>query len=151
MSLVRTNYPMMSSFLDDFFGTDFADWRSQNYSPTNTTLPKVNIKEDENGFVVEMAAPGFKKGDFNIQLDQNLLTISSEKQEEQKEADGKEKDSTRYTRREFAYQAFTRSFTLPESAAGDKISASYEDGILRISIPKKEEAKPQPPRSIKIA
>ncbi|WP_286756943.1 Hsp20/alpha crystallin family protein [Roseivirga sp. UBA838] len=119
----------MSSLLDDFFGTDLSDWRSQNYSSTNTTLPKVNIKEDENGFVVEMAAPGLKKGDFNIQLDQNLLTISSEKQEEQKEADGKEKDSTRYTRREFAYQAFTRSFTLPESAAGDKISASYEDGI----------------------
>ena len=146
MALVKTNYPLFGNLFDDFFGTELADWRNQNYSATNTTLPKVNIKEDENGFVVEMAAPGMKKGDFKINVDNSLLTISSQKQEEQKEGEGK-----KYTRREFAYQAFTRSFTLPNSADADKISASYNDGILTVTIPKKEEAKPKPPKSIEIS
>lgn len=93
-----------------------------------------------------MAAPGMKKGDFKINVDNSLLTISSQKQEEQKEGEGE-----KYTRREFAYQAFTRSFTLPNSADADKISASYNDGILTVTIPKKEEAKPKPPKSIEIS
>ncbi|WP_312763562.1 Hsp20/alpha crystallin family protein [Epilithonimonas sp.] len=146
MALVKTNYPLFGNLFDDFFGTELADWRNQNYSATNTTLPKVNIKEDENGFVVEMAAPGMKKGDFKINVDNSLLTISSQKQEEQKEGDGE-----KYTRREFAYHAFTRSFTLPNSADADKVSASYNDGILTVTIPKKEEAKPKPPKSIEIS
>lgn len=146
MALVKTNYPLFGNLFDDFFGTELADWRNQNYSATNTTLPKVNIKEDENGFVVEMAAPGMKKGDFKINVDNSLLTISSQKQEEQKEGEGE-----KYTRREFAYHAFTRSFTLPNSADADKVSASYNDGILTVTIPKKEEAKPKPPKSIEIS
>ena len=75
MALVKTNFPLFGNLFDDFFGTELADWRNQNYSATNTTLPKVNIKEDENGFVVEMAAPGMKKGDFKINVDNSLLTI----------------------------------------------------------------------------
>lgn len=146
MALVKTNYPLFGNLFDDFFGTELADWRNQNFSATNTTLPKVNIKEDESGFVVEMAAPGMKKGDFKINVDNSLLTISSQKQEEQKEGEGE-----KYTRREFAYQAFTRSFTLPNSADADKVSASYNDGILTVTIPKKEEAKPKPPKSIEIS
>lgn len=146
MALVKTNFPLFGNLFDDFFGTEMADWRNQNYSATNTTLPKVNIKEDENGFVVEMAAPGMKKGDFKINVDNSLLTISSQKQEEQKEGEGE-----KYTRREFAYHAFTRSFTLPNSADADKVSASYNDGILTVTIPKKEEAKPKPPKSIEIS
>lgn len=146
MALVKTNYPLFGNLFDDFFGTELADWRNQNFSATNTTLPKVNIKEDENGFVVEMAAPGMKKGDFKINVDNGLLTISSQKQEEHKEGEGE-----KYTRREFAYHAFTRSFTLPNSADADKVSASYNDGILTVTIPKKEEAKPKPPKSIEIS
>ena len=69
MALVKTNYPLFGNLFDDFFGTELADWRNQNFSATNTTLPKVNIKEDENGFIVEMAAPGMKKGDFKINVD----------------------------------------------------------------------------------
>ena len=148
MTLVRANRDMFPSFtglFDDFFNTELGDWRRGNYSSSNTTLPKVNIKEDENGYVVEMAAPGMTKEDFNIKLDQNLLTISSEKNEENKE------DDSRYSKREFAYHSFQRSFTLPDSADGEKIEASYENGILLVNIPKKEEAKPKPARTIAIA
>ncbi|MEM6738070.1 MAG: Hsp20/alpha crystallin family protein [Bacteroidota bacterium] len=145
MTLVRTsNYPSFSSLFDDFFNTEVGDWKRQNFSSTQTTLPKVNIKEDHDAFVVEMAAPGMSKGDFNIELDNNLLTISSEKQEETKNEDEK------YSRKEFSYQSFQRSFTLPESADGEKISASYENGILHVGIPKKEEAKPKPAKTISI-
>ena len=148
MTLVRANrnmFPSFSGLFDDFFNTELGDWRRGNYSPDNTTLPKVNIKEDDNAYVVEMAAPGMTKKDFYIKLDRNLLTISSEKNEENKEGGDK------YTKREFAYYSFQRSFTLPDSADGEKIGASYEDGILMVNIPKKEEAKPKPARTIAIA
>ena len=117
MALVKTNFPLFGNLFDDFFGTELADWRNQNFSATNTTLPKVNIKEDENGFVVEMAAPGMKKGDFKINVDNSLLTISSQKQEEQKEGEGE-----KYTRREFAYQAFHNliAFTFAQQAVVNK-------------------------------
>lgn len=144
MTLVRTSIPSFSSLFDDFFNTELGDWKRQNYSSTDTTLPKVNIKENDDAFMVEMAAPGMKKGDFSIQLDNNVLTISSEKKEDNKD------EKSRYSRREFAYRSFQRAFTLPESADGQKIGAAYEDGILTITIPKKEEAKPQPPKTISI-
>ncbi len=144
MTLVRSNYPSFSSLFDDFLNTEMGDWKRQNYSSTQTTLPKVNIKEDEDKFTVEMAAPGMKKADFHIHLDQNALTISSEREAEDQSDEGQ------YTRREFAYHAFRRSFTLPETADGEKIGASYKNGILSISIPKKEEAKPKPARTIAI-
>jgi HSP20 family protein len=117
-----------------------------NFSEANTTLPKVNVKEDPDGFLVEMAAPGMTKDDFNIEVNNNLLTISSEKHETNKEA-----DNGKYTKREFAYAAFQRSFSLPDSANTDNISAKYDNGILKLSIPKKEEAKPVPPRKIDIS
>ena len=86
-----------------------------------------------------------EKADFKINLENNVLTISSEKQEEQKE------EQDKYTRREFAYRAFQRSFTLPDSADSEKIEAKYENGVLQVNIPKKEEAKPQPPKLIEIS
>ena len=148
MTLVRFNrnqFPSFGSFFDDFFGTELSDWSRSNFSSTDTTLPKVNIKEDVNAFTVEMAAPGMTKNDFDIHLDQNILTISSEKKEEFKE------DDEKYTRKEYSYQSFQRSFTLPDIADGEKISAKYEHGILTIGIPKKDEAKPRPLKSIKIS
>ena len=148
MTLVRFNrnqFPSFGSFFDDFFGTELSDWSRSNFSSTDTTLPKVNIKEDVNAFTVEMAAPGMTKNDFDIHLNQNILTISSEKKEEVKDDGGK------YTRKEYSYQSFQRSFTLPDIADGEKISAKYEHGILTIGIPKKEEAKPRSPKSIKIS
>lgn len=147
MTLIRTNrdyYPSLNRFFEDFFNTELGDWKRQNYAGNNSTLPKVNILEDENGYTVEMAAPGMEKSDFQVQLDQNLMTISSEKKVDDRQNRGN------YTKREFAYESFTRSFTLPESADGGKISARYENGILTVSIPKKEEAKPKPVKSINI-
>ena len=97
--------------------------------------------------MVEMAAPGMRKEDFRVQLDGNLLTISSEKKHEHEEKDGE-----RYTRKEFSYQSFTRSFQLPKDVVDeDQIRAAYHDGVLQLSIPKKEEAKQKPPRMIQIS
>lgn len=144
MTLLRFSnvYPrLIDRFLDD----EMSDWSNRNYSNTNTTLPSVNIKEDVNGFEVELAAPGFEKGDFKIDLDKNVLTISSDKQVESETKEGQ-----RFTRREFSYQSFSRSFTLPNIVDGNKIAAKYENGILRVSIPKKEEAKPKPARQIEV-
>lgn len=150
MMLMRRNsegMPAVGSLLDNFFNNDLFDWSSRNFSNTNTTLPAVNIKEDEESFMVEVAAPGMDKKDFKIELDNNLLTISSEKQEEKSE-NGKE---GKYTRREFSYQSFSRSFNLPDTVAADKIQARYAEGVLKLEIPKKEEAKPKPARTIKIS
>ena len=145
MALVRFSNQFPSLF-DRFFEGDLFDWSNQNYSTTNTTLPSVNIKEDTDGFEVEMAAPGFSKNDFTIELNNDVLTISSEKKIE-----NETKDNQRFTKREFSYQSFSRSFTLPNTADNEKIGAKYENGILRVSIPKKEEAKPKPPKQIAIA
>ena len=148
MTLVTTNrnaYPSYSNLFDDFFNTELGDWKRNNYSATNTTLPKVNIKEDDDKFVVEMAVPGIQKKDFHLELDQNFLTISSIKNK-----DG-QTDDAKYSRREFAYHSFQRSFNLPDTADGEKINASYKNGILNVSIPKKEEAKPKPPKTIGIS
>ncbi len=148
MSLIkRDSYlPAWSNLFNDFLNRDWYDWSNQNFSLTNTTIPSVNIKESENGFEVEMAAPGMKKEDFNLEIHNNVLTISSEKQTENKTEDGKN-----VTRREFSYQSFSRSFTMPVIVDTDKISAAYENGILRVDIPKKEEAKPKPMKQIKVS
>ena len=144
MTLARfNNYP---SLFDQLFDTDLFDWSNRNYSETNTTVPSVNIKENADAFNVEMAVPGFDKKDFKIALDHNVLTISSEKKVENETKEGE-----RFTRHEYSYQSFSRSFTLPEAANGDKISAKYDNGILNVEIPKREEAKPKPMRQIAIA
>jgi HSP20 family protein len=113
---------------------DFFDWSNRNYSPTNTTIPSVNIKENDDEFEVELAAPGLVKSDFNIELNKDLMTISSEKKTENETNEGKQ-----FARREFSYQSFSRSFYLPNSADAEKIKARYENGILKVSIPKKED------------
>jgi len=148
MSLVkRENYlPTWSNFFNDFLNRDWYDWSNQNFSLTNTTIPSVNIKENENEFEVEMAAPGMTKDDFKIELNNSVLTISSEKQSE-----NQSKEDKNITRREFSYQSFSRSFTLPVIVETEKISAKYENGILRVNIPKKEEAKPKPLKQIKVS
>ncbi|MCB0629010.1 MAG: Hsp20 family protein [Saprospiraceae bacterium] len=150
MALIRNNFPSLpttfSRFFDDVFTRDVFDWGNGNFSQTNTTLPAVNIVENNNEFLVEMAAPGMNKKDFRIELENEMLKISSEK-----EMKNEVKDDERYTRREFSYQAFTRSFHLPKTVVDEaKIQARYEDGVLRIMIPKKEEAKVLPPRKIEV-
>jgi HSP20 family protein len=152
-SLIKRNRNFLPSFSrfwddDDFFNRNLLNWATSNFSDAGSTLPAVNIKETDNSYEVEMAAPGMKKEDFKIELDNNLLTISSEKTEEQQEGGEKEK----YSRREFSYQSFQRSFSLPKEVVDeDKIEAHYREGVLHLSIPKKEKAKQKPPRKIQIA
>lgn len=145
MALVRFTSQQPSLF-DRFFNNDLFDWSASNYSNTNTTLPSVNIKESSDDFEVEVAAPGFTKNDFRIELNHDLLTISSDK-----EIENETKDGQIFSLREFSYQSFSRSFTLPNTADSEKIGAKYENGILRIVIPKKEEARPKPARQISIS
>ena len=136
------------SVLPGFFDLtrDWLDWNNSNFSTTGSSLPAVNIRETQYSFEVEMAAPGMSKKDFKIELDNNLLTISSERKTENEQKQGE-----RYTKREFSYQAFQRSFMLPKDVVDDeKIQAKYEEGVLRLNIPKKEEAKPRPPKQIAI-
>ncbi len=144
MTLVRYQNQLPSLF-DRFFNNELEGWNRNNFSDTNTTLPSVNIRENTDTFEVEVAVPGFEKSDFNIELNNDTLTISSEKQ-----VNEEVKEDERITKQEFSYQSFTRSFTLPELVDEEKISAKYEKGILSISIPKKEEAKPKPVRQIEI-
>lgn len=145
--LIKRNdsYPSFSNLFGDFFDKAFSDWNSTNFSLTNTTLPAVNIQESKDDFLVSMAVPGMSKKDFKLDLSDNILTISSEKKEEKKE------EEQNYTRKEYSYQSFSRSFTLPKNVVNDeKISAKYENGELKILIPKKEEAKPKKPKLISI-
>jgi HSP20 family protein len=138
MTLVKLNntrniYPWINGIFDSFFNDSST---LQNFNAKIAkTRPSVNIAENEQGFEIEMAIPGFKKEDFKINLEQSLLTISLDKKEE-KEVEGKH-----YNKREFHFEAFSRSFTLPEIIDGEKISAEYTDGILKVLIAKKEEEK----------
>jgi|SRR5690554_4930997 len=144
MNLMKRNslLPSSTSLFDDFFTRDLFDWSR---TEGNGLVPRVNIKDEDDGFGVEIAAPGMKKDDFRVQLDNDMLTVSSEVSNNQQE----EKDN--YTRKEFSYHAFRRSFYLPNTVEADKINAKYEDGILSLWIPKKEEAKKKPSRTISIS
>jgi HSP20 family protein len=146
MTLARRNEGYAPSFIDRFFNNDLMDWGTSNFSSTNTSLPAVNVKETDDDYYIEVAAPGMSKKDFNVNFQNNVLTISSEKKNE------KEEKEDSYTRKEFSYQSFQRSFTVPgKDVDSDKISASYENGILNIKLPKREEVKPKPAREIKIS
>lgn len=139
-------FPSMPSFFDRFFDGDLMDWNSSNFSSTNTTMPAVNVKENNNEFLIEVAAPGMTKEDFNVNYDNGRLTISSEKKNE-----SEEKDDEKVTRREFSYQCFQRSFTVSEQLVeSEKITANYKNGILHVTLPKREEIKPKPTRQIEI-
>lgn len=124
----KDNFP---SFLDEFFGADVFD--SSRNSGIGNALPAVNVKESESNFELEVAAPGMKKEDFKIELDKNVLGISSESKTEDLE------EKKKYRRREFSYRSFKRTFTLPENVDADNIKANYSEGVLKIEIPKKVE------------
>ena len=148
MSIMRRDsFPDMPNLFNDLFTRDLWNWEMNNNSSTNTTIPAVNIRESAENFVVEVAAPGMKKEDFKIELDNNLLSIRSERTNEWENKEGE-----KYTRKEFSYQSFQRSFQLPVQVVdADKIEAKYEHGLLHLVIPKKEEAKKRPPRMIQIS
>lgn len=149
MSIIKRGdvFSDMPGLFNDFFTRDLWNWGLNNNSSTNTTIPAVNIKETAESFNVEVAAPGMKKDDFKVQLDGNMLTITSERKNEREE-----KNEDRYTRREFSYQSFQRIFQLPNHVVdAEHIEAKYENGLLHLVIPKKEEAKQRPPRMIQIS
>jgi HSP20 family protein len=137
----------LPGLFDDFFTRDLFDWGNSNFSMAGTTIPAVNVKETAETFEVEMAAPGMNKEDFKVELNNNVLTISSERKHEHEE-----KESERFTRKEFSYQTFQRSFQLSKEAVdADNIQAKYENGVLRLLIPKREEVKQKPARLINIS
>lgn len=133
----------LPGFADEFFGKDFLDNFLMPEKSGN--IPAVNVVENKNEFNIDVAAPGLEKDDFIIDLHNNLLSISCEKEDKHEEKEEK------FMRREFCYSSFRRSFSLPETADVDKISAVHKNGILHITIPKKEEAKEKPARQIKIS
>ena len=148
MTLMRRNgNSYMPTMFDDFFTRDLFDWGLSNNSNTGTTVPAVNVKETADSFEVEVAAPGMKKEDFKVELNNNILTISSEKKDEREV-----NEEGKYNRKEFSYQSFQRSFTLSREAVdADNIQAKYEHGVLRLQIPKREEVKQKPARLINIS
>jgi HSP20 family protein len=136
----RSAFP---SIVDEFFSNDlFPKFFIESEKMSN--MPAVNIVEGKEDFRIEVAAPGLEKNDFKIDLDNNVLTIISEKEMKSEEKDDQ------YMRREFSYSSFSRSFALPDSVNEEKISAKHKDGVLTIHIPKKEEAKVKPVKEIKI-
>jgi HSP20 family protein len=150
MTLTKRNGNLLNplpTLFDDFFNRDLFNWGNLNFSNTNTTIPAINIKETPDNYIVEVAAPGMSKKDFKVELDGNTLTISSEKSREEED-----KEDEKYSRKEFSYQSFQRTFTLQKDVVDiDKIEARYENGLLHLAIPKKEEAKQKPPRLIEIS
>ena len=147
MSLIKTNETgWLPSVFDDMFRTDWLGGTT-NVNSIGTSIPAVNIMETEESFNVEVAAPGMVKDDFNIELDNDVLTISSENKKENETTD----KEGRFTRKEFSYNSFKRAFSLPDSVDSTKISASYNNGVLEIALPKKEEAKVQAKRLIDIS
>ena len=137
MTLVKFNPEKKNNVLLPGFNDIFESVLEDNFFSTRriSNVPSVNISDSPDAYHIELAAPGLRKEDFKVNVERDMLTISTEKKTESSEGDKS------YTRREFNYAAFTRSFTLPESADVDRIQASYHEGVLKLHLPKKEEAK----------
>ncbi len=136
--------PRTPSFMERFMENDLRNMFSTAFG-AETNVPAVNVKENDKEITIEVAAPGMKKEDFDIEMENGTLVISSEHKEEKKEDEGE------YARREFNYRSFQRSFAVPDYIVDrDKIDAKYYDGILKINLPKTEEAKTKPQRKIEV-
>ncbi len=145
--IFNNDYSSFPSLLDKFFEGNMMDWNTWNFAGSNSTLPAVNVSENEDEYKLDVAAPGMTKNDFKLNYDNGRLTISSERKEEKEEKNGET-----FTRREFSYQSFQRSFSVPENVINaDKITAKYDNGILHVTLPKREEVKPKPAKEIKIS
>lgn len=165
MTLVKwaKDEDLFPSFFDDFFGRDLLRGVAR-----GTSTPAVNISETDDSYLVEVAAPGLAREDFRVNLDNHLLTISAEKKDEfSSDGDGNSSNANgngnnsngnghtahrnrTITRKEFSFTSFQRSFTLPEAVDPNQIQATYTNGILTLTLPKREEARKQPPREIPI-
>lgn len=146
MTLVRRNNSLLPGFdglFNDFFNDDFFNASRQRGF---TSTPAVNVQEKDGDYQIELAAPGLNRDDFNVEVDGDRLTISSKMEDRKEEAD----DKGNYTRREFHYSSFSRSFMLPETVDGENISAKYDNGVLYVLLPKKAELAKPDARTIEI-
>lgn len=132
-------------FNDRFFGKSMFDLDKRFFAAD--AMPSTNISETDAAFEVELSAPGFDKNDFHIEVDDHVLTVKAKK-EDKKEEEDKDK---KYYRREFYSSSISRAFTLPENAKADAIDARYENGILKLSIPKKQLNPPQEKKRINVS
>ncbi|WP_299796247.1 Hsp20/alpha crystallin family protein [uncultured Maribacter sp.] len=140
MSLTKKNEVLFPAFMNEIFKPDWFGGTEN----TRAAVPAVNIKESDSNFELELFVPGRVKDDFKIEIDDTVLSISAEIKEESGEV------RENFTRKEFSISSFKRAFTLPDTVATDKIEATYEGGILKFNIPKKEEALPKPKRMIEL-
>lgn len=155
MTLVKMNNGIRkrpATFLDGFFGDDFFRPALQD-KLFGGNSPAVNVVETADAFRIDLAAPGLKKSDFKLALDKDILTIKVEKVKSSEEVveNDTEKETEKFLRREYDYNAFERSFQLPKTIDNEKIEAKYEDGVLLVTMPKREEALEKPMREITIS
>ena len=150
MNIVKRNGNMQNNFpkfFDDLINRDIFNWGLSNFSDTNTTIPAVNIKETTDHYEVEVAVPGMEKKDFKVVLKGNTLSISSDKTT----SNDQQNEAAKYKSREFSYESFSRTFTLQKEVVDtENIQAKYEQGVLQLLIPKKEQAKEKEPKRIEI-
>jgi HSP20 family protein len=137
-----TTKSLVNGLFDELFNRNVADFMG---SDVMVQRPAVNVLETKDSFQIEVAAPGFQKGDFELKVEKNLFTVSAQHKEVVEEQPAKDMETApekRYTRREFRFESFKRTFTLPESIDQSAVSATYDNGILNIMLPKREEVKP---------
>jgi HSP20 family protein len=141
MTLIKWhNRNPLADIVNNIFDNDMTDFFGKRF-----TDPSANIIEMPDSFQLDIAAPGMKKDDFRINLENNILTVSADVEDE------KQEEGKNYTRKEFYYGSFSRAFTLPKTIEMEKIKADYESGVLKISLPKKDEAKVALKKEIKIS
>lgn len=145
----RTNGDLFPTLTTDllenrFFVPSLLDWESS-FLDRGNRVPPANILETKDDFRLDLSVPGMKRDDFDVEVENGILTISAEKKKESKE------DTENYKRREFSYSSFCRTFTLPENVLEDKINAKYDNGMLKVQIPKKEPSETKPRKAIKVA
>jgi HSP20 family protein len=140
--LARINRPYVPAYWDDFFNDKF--FNQLKSTGSGESRPAVNISEDDRGYTIEVAAPGISRDAFNLNIENDLLTVSTEQKE------SKDEQKQNFLRREFNYQTFKRSFELPETIDQDQINATHDAGILILNLPKKEEEIQKAPRQIKV-
>ena len=140
--LARINRNFVPAYWDDFFNDRF--YKNFHTSSYQTQSPAVNVVEEDTAYKIEMAVPGVSRKEFHIEVDEDVLTISTEKKENKKE------QIPNYLRREFNYQSFKRSFQLPDTVDQDNIHAQHEEGILTVTVPKREEVVQKAPKQIEV-
>ncbi|HLP49752.1 MAG TPA: Hsp20/alpha crystallin family protein [Chitinophagales bacterium] len=139
----RIHSPRFSNLIENIFDNDFPTFLGNEF--LKTSGPSVNIKDTKDAYSIQVSAPGFAKENFSVKAEDGFLTIAGEAKEEKLE------DGTKFTRKEFVHTSFKRSFTLPKTIVADKIGASYENGILTVTLPKLEEAKAKGTIEVKIS